>query len=480
VRGRGGCELRTCAVRLMCAFALSIALTCAGCTPSASSSTSPPEAASPKLADDLETRLDSIGRAVVARQTTPGLAVAVAQRDRMVFERSYGSTAIENGKPVRSDTIFRIGSVTKQFTAAAILRLIEQGRLALDTPITRFLPEYPTQGRRITVRQLLNHTSGIRDYTQVSPPWFSRVAEDLAQDEVVAMFRDAPLDFAPGERFRYSNSGYFLLGMIIERITDRQYGTYVQQELARPIGLENIIYCPNHPSEGHAHGFRLSPSGPVPAPPVSMTHVFYAAGSLCSTAVDLVKWARALASGRVVSTASYRQMITPDILVGGEPSPYGYGLVPDELFGVKSIVHAGGQIGFSAALFYYPDSETAVAVLANNEAANAANIANQLSRIVLGLEQPTIRDPAMTPAERALYTGSYDMGGLQFQVLDDDERLIIQGLGNLPMRLLAQGNHEFRARFDPTVRVVFRVENERARSLTLHQFATVLEGRRVK
>jgi CubicO group peptidase (beta-lactamase class C family) len=370
--------------------------------------------------------------------------------------------------------------VTKQFTATAIMRLIEQGLLSLDDPLTRFLPEYPTQGHHITVRQLLNHTSGLRDYTQVGARWFLRVAEDLTHDEVVRLFRHAPLDFAPGERFRYSNSGYFLLGMIIERLTSRSYGAYVQQELIRPIGLENTMYCPNNPSEGHANGFRGSPNGPVPAPPVSMTHVFYAAGSLCSTAADLVKWAHALASGRVISTASYRQMITPDILVGGEPSPYGYGLVPEELFGVKSIVHPGGQIGFSAALFYYPDSETAVAVLTNNEAANAANIANQLSRIVLDLEQPTIRDLTMTPAERALYTGSYDTGGLQIHVLDDDARLMIEGLGNAPMRLLAQGNHEFRARFDPSVRVVFRVENQRARSLTLHQFATVLAGRRVK
>jgi D-alanyl-D-alanine carboxypeptidase len=465
-------------------FALTLALTSAACGRSEAQSGGPSATNSSKPQDDLGARLDSIGRAIVASNATPGLAVAVTQGNHILFERAYGATAIENGTPVTTGgTIFRIGSITKQFTAAAIMRLIEQERLSLDDSITRFLPNYPTQNHLITVRHLLNHTSGIRDYTQAGPRWFSRVADDLTHDEVLALFRDVPLNFAPGERFQYSNSGYFLLGMIIERITGRPYGAYVQQELTGPIGLKNTVYCPNSPSEGHARGFRPSPSGPVPAPPVSMTHVFYAAGSLCSSAVDLAQWAHALASGRVISADSYRQMTTADTRTSGEPLPYGYGLVPDEFFGVKAVVHPGGQIGYSAALWYYPEPDIAVAVLANSEAANAASIANQLSRIVLHLDSPTVRDLVMTPLERTRYVGRFDIGGPQLEVIEDGERLMIQGLGGPgtpPLRLLAQGNHEFRARFDPLVRVVFRVEKERASSLTMHQFGSVLEGRLVK
>ena len=431
------------------------------------------------LPDDQVMRLNSLGRAVIARRTTPGLAVAVAKGDHVVFENSFGATGVD-GNRVRRDTVFRIGSLTKQFTAAAIMRLSEQGRLSLDDPITRFLPNYPTHGSHIAVRHLLNHTSGIRDYTQTGARWFSRVAEDLTHEEVVALFRDAPLHFAPGERFRYSNSGYFLLGMIIEAITGRPYGVYVEQELARPIGLEHTVYCPNNPSEGHARGFRSSADGPIPAPPVSMTHVFFSAGSLCSTAVDLVTWGHALASGRVVSAASYRRMITPDDRLGGGMLPYGYGLIPDNFFGVESIDHAGGQVGFSAALSYYPDSDIAVVVLANQEAANAAGIVNQVSRIVLGLEEPTTRDLAMTPEDRQRYIGSYDIGGRQLHVLEDDGGLVIRGLGDSEMRLLAQGEHEFRARFDPSGRVVFQVENDQSQWLVLHQLGTAVEGRRVE
>jgi CubicO group peptidase (beta-lactamase class C family) len=461
------------------ALAFTMALACAACGSADQASAVTSQTPSARPSDDQETRLNSIGRAAIAGHSTPGLAVAVAQGGRIVFESGYGATSVENGSPVRRDTVFRIGSLTKQFTAAAIMRLIEQGRLSLDDPITRFLPNYPMHGYRITIRHLLNHTSGIRDYTQTGARWFSRVAEDLTHEEVVAMFRDDPLGFAPGERFRYSNSGYFLLGMIIEAVSGRPYGAYVEQELARPIGLDHTMYCPSNPSEGHARGFRPSPNGPIPAPSVSMTHVFYSAGSLCSTAVDLVEWSHALASGRVVNAASYRQMITPDDRGGGGTLPYGYGLIPDEFFGVESITHAGGQIGFSAALSYYPGRDIVVAVLANQEGANAANIVNQLSRIVLGLDEPTTRDLVMTPADRGQYTGSYDIGGLRVHVLEDGDHLVIRGLGGAPMRLLARGKHEFRAGFDPSVRVVFLVENEKAQYLTLHQFGSVVEGRRV-
>lgn len=460
------------------ALVLAIALAGASC-----GSPAPPSAAASRAAstlpDDVEARLDSIGRAVVAAHTTPGLAVAVARGDRVVFQKGYGMTGVENGWPIHGDTIFRVGSLTKQFTAAAVMRLIEQGRLSLDDPITRFLPNYPMQGHLITIRHLLNHTSGIRDYTQTGARWFSRIAEDLTPDEVVALFRDEPLDFAPGERFRYSNSGYFLLGTILEGITGQPYGAYVQ-ELTRPIGLETTIYCPSTPSEGHARGFRASPNGPVPAPAVSMTHVFYAAGSLCSTAIDLVKWAHALASGRVVSAASYRKMITPDVRSVAGTLPYGYGLIPGEFFGIESVAHAGGQIGFSAALSYYPGHDIAVAVLANQEAVNAVSIVDQLSRIVLGLDESAVRDLVMTPAERARYVGSYDIGQLQLQVIEDGDGLAIRGLGDSPIRLLAQGQHVFCARFDPSVRIVFHVENDRAQLLTLYRFGSVVEGRRVE
>jgi hypothetical protein len=182
----------------------------------------------------------------------------------------------------------------------------------------------------------------------------------------------------------------------------------------------------------------------------------------------------------VVSTASYRSMITPAALAGGEALNYGFGLVPGNFFGVESIGHGGGQIGYSAALSYYPDSDLAIAVLANHETAQAANISNQLSRIVLGLGEPVVRDVAVPPAQRVRYPGTYDIGGVRIRVLEEGGRLVIQGFWPSPMRLLATGDDEFRAQADPSVRVVFRIDNDRARLLTLHLSGAVIEGRRVE
>jgi D-alanyl-D-alanine carboxypeptidase len=452
-----------------------LALATAGCAP-ATVATAPAPSSAP--AAELVARLDSIARAAVADPALPGLSVAVAQGDRILLASGYGLANLAAGDSVRSTTIFRSGSVTKQFTAAAIMRLAEEGRLSLDDEITRFLPEFPTQGHRVTVRHLLNHTSGIRSYTGLGLPWISRVAEDLSQEQIVALFRDEPFDFAPGERFRYNNSGYFLLGTIIERVSGRPYAEYIEQEFTRPLGLDDTIYCPNEPGDGHAHGYRPSPNGPAPSMPMSMTHP-YAAGALCTTALDLVRWKNALVSGRVVNPAAYRRMITPDTLPGGRVLDYGFGLGMGALDGVERITHSGGIFGFSAVLSYYPEHDIAVAVLANNEAASTAMITDRLSRAALGLPEPDIRDLSLTPAERARYLGSYDLGPLQIRVFEDGEHLAAQATNQAPFRLLAQGEHEFRASFDTSVRLVFRVEGERASSLTLHQGGAVMDARRV-
>lgn len=208
------------------------------------------------------------------------------------------------------------------------------------------------------------------------------MADDLTHPQVLALFRDKPLDFPPGQQFRYSNSGYYLLGMIIERSSGKSYGSYIE-ELTKSAGLNRIAYCPNDPADGHARGFRRSPGGPMPAPRVSMTHVFYAAGALCSTAADLAMWPHVLASGQVISADSYRLMTTPTPMASGGALRYGYGTIVEQLPGMTSISHPGGQIGYSAALSYYPDHKVAVAVLANLEGVNATAIVRQVADVIL-------------------------------------------------------------------------------------------------
>src|SRR5688500_13401031 len=271
--------------------------------------------------------VDSVATAAVAEHRTAGVSVAVAKNGRTILAKGYGSADLEHDVPATDSTVYRIGSITKQFTSAAIMRLMEQGKLSLDDTLQKFFPNFPTQGNRVTVRHLLNHTSGIKSYTSLGPKWARVIRLDLAPDSVVALFANEPFDFKPGDSYRYNNSGYFLLGMVIEKLTGKPYGQYLQDELFTPLGLKSTIYCDQAPLIKHrAQGYATRPGGGfINAEPLSMTQP-YAAGSLCSTVKDLVVWAQALSSGKVVSPASYKLMTTPGTLNDGKSFSYGFGL----------------------------------------------------------------------------------------------------------------------------------------------------------
>ena len=236
--------------------------------------------------------VDSVANAAVAARRTAGVSVAVVKGGRTLLAKGYGFADLENDIPATPATVYRIGSITKQFTAAGIMRLAEQGKLSLDDTVQRFLPAFPTQGNRVTIRHLLNHTSGIRSYTSLGPK-FGRVTRlDLVPDSLVALFSGEPFDFKPGDAWRYNNSGYFLLGMIIEKVSGKSYAQYVQDEFFKPLGLNSTVYCDQAPIiKRRAQGYNPRPGGGfVNAEPLSMTQP-YAAGSLCSTVTDLAAWA---------------------------------------------------------------------------------------------------------------------------------------------------------------------------------------------
>jgi D-alanyl-D-alanine carboxypeptidase len=460
-------------------LALLLAAACAPAGPAPSAAIPSPSAV-PALEPEAAARIDSIAEAALAGGSAPGISIAVARNGVPVHSRGYGLAEIGEGVPVEPSSVFRVGSVTKQFTAAAILRLEEQGRLSLDDEIVHHLPEFPTQGHRVTVRHLLNHTSGIRSYTSLGPRWALRMAEDLSPDEVVALFRDEPFDFAPGERYLYNNSGYFLLGMIIERVAGVPYAEYIDREFVRELGLDGTRYCPNEPDSGDAHGYAPgNGSGPIPAPSLSMTHPF-AAGALCSTAEDLVRWSHALASGRVVSDETFRRMTTPATLPSGTPITYGYGLLVGRLDDTRRVSHGGGINGFASYLAEFPEHGLSVAVLANSHAAAPAAIAENVARAALGLEIPRVDDRALTAEDGARFVGTYDLGQLELRIYAEGDRLMSQATGQAPARLLWQGGDEFRAAFDPAVRIVFHVEDGRASRLTLYQGGATIEAPRLR
>ena len=344
---------------------------------------------------ELVSRLDSLSSTLLAAGTAVGVQVAVVRGGDTLLLRGYGLADREARRATTLDQRFRIGSVTKQFTAAAVMRLAERGKLSLDDDLSRWVPEFPLKGHRVALRQLLNHTSGIPNYTE-SPVEDARAADDMTPLEVVGLVARDTFEFAPGTRLSYTNTGYALLGLVIERASGLPYAEYVRRELFAPLGLRHTSYCPSRPQGAEwASGYAPHDDGViVSAEYLSMTHP-YAAGALCSTVGDLVAWQHALAAGRVVSPASYARMTTPETLASGERLTYGYGLVVIQYLGHRLVMHEGGINGFSASLLRFPDDSLDVVVLCNTERSGSGVLAQNLARAVLGL--PLLRFPPEPP-----------------------------------------------------------------------------------
>lgn len=328
--------------------------------------------------------LDSLARAHVADSLVAGVAVGVVSRGDTFLLGGYGFADLEWVVPMATDAVFEIGSVTKQFTAAAVLRLAEEGKLDLEADITTYLPDYDTQGRRIPLRRLLDHTSGIKGYTEM-PVFGEYMTRRLPRDSLVEKFEAVPLEFEPGTALIYNNSAYFLLGLIVEKVSGEPYEEYVETHLFQPLGMSRSSYCEqNAVVERRAHGYDQGPGGLQRKRYLDHTWP-YAAGSLCSTAGDLLRWNEALHGGRVVSAASYEDMTTPDPLVDGTPVRYAMGLMVFDDNGRRAITHGGGINGFLSDAWHYPDEGLTVVVLQNAASQRApGQLARSLVEAVIG------------------------------------------------------------------------------------------------
>ncbi|MGH7720140.1 MAG: serine hydrolase domain-containing protein [Gemmatimonadaceae bacterium] len=360
------------------------AFTLVGLATLAAARTSSAQVPSPQA---LRAAIDSIAEAEIKTGTVAGISIAVMRGDEVIVAKGYGMADVENQVPATENTVYRIGSITKQFTAAAIMQLAEQGKLSLDDELTKYFRDYPTQGRRVTVRHLLNHTSGIRSYTALGPRWFATTPLEVPADSIVALFSREPFDFAPGERFLYNNSGYFLLGLIVEKASGQSYPAYLEEHFFKPLGLSATHYCNERPIIRHrAEGYSVVAGQLANDAPMSMTHP-YSAGALCASVLDLLAWQKALTGGKVVSAASYREMTTPRPLPGGAAMSYGYGLGVGDLQGHRKVGHGGGINGFVSQLALYPADSLAIAVLVNTEGQTAGRLERHIAHLALGIRE---------------------------------------------------------------------------------------------
>ena len=331
----------------------------------------------------------------------------------MIYRKAAGMAQMELGVPLQPDVVFRLGSITKQFTAVAIMMLVQQGKLALSDPIEKHLPGYPTQGHTITIEHLLTHTSGIQSYTGI-PGWMTgRIRNEMTVAELVDGFKKEPMDFAPGERFAYNNSGYVLLGAIIEKASGMSYEAFVNANIFTPLGMTQSFYGSNEPLIAkRAQGYSQREGKVVNAAILSMTQP-YAAGSLVSSVDDLAKWDAALYTDTLLPQAARDKMWTPYALRSGKSTDYAFGWGVATLRGTVSIEHGGGIFGFSTHALRIPDARVYVAVLCNSDAppANPAYVARRLAAIAIGKPFPDRRDhgraavlaatPACTRTQRA-------------------------------------------------------------------------------
>ncbi len=434
-------------------------------------------------AADVRARVDSLARAFVAAAGAPGVSVQVVRGRDTLVKAGYGLADLEQRVPATAAAVYRIGSITKQFTAAGVLRLVEAHRVALDDSIGGHLPALPATWRRVTVRQLLNHTSGIPSYTDVGERWRRRWGESMSTDTLVALTARDSLWFAPGTQWRYDNTGYVILGMLLDRLTGKPYPTWVEEELLRPLGLAHTYYCDDlRVIPGRARGYERDPNGWRNATYLSMTQP-YSAGALCSTVGDVARWDALLASGRVVAPASYALMTTPE--GAARASRYGFGLGVDTLAGHALVSHGGGINGFISDNAVFPADSLSVTVLTNSGSARAGVLLRNIARAALGLplEQGLAR-VAMTAGQRAAYAGRYELHTpdgrtLRITMLAGANALLTQAEGQSAFELIPLGNHVFSAEVDPSLRVTFKLQNGKATGFTLAQRGTISQATRV-
>ncbi|HEX7709256.1 MAG TPA: serine hydrolase domain-containing protein [Thermoanaerobaculia bacterium] len=286
----------------------------------------------------------------------PAVQIAVSDRGQIIYSAAFGMSDRESGTAATPRSVVQVGSITKQFTAAAILRLAERGVVSLDDRIEKFVPEFNPRGATITLRHLLNHTSGVG---AINPNEYV----PLTRENCITLINAQPMAFTPGSRFSYSNTGYRLLGYAIESITGKSFADVLHSEFVLPLGLLDTGVCgtstlPVPDGYGQFQGTLMR------TPAIAMS-VPFAAGALCSTASDLVRWSYALETGGAILTDSYATMVSPARLTNNTFAPYGLGQFLQNQLGRQAVWHTGGIPGFQSSLLYFPQDDIAVAVIIN-------------------------------------------------------------------------------------------------------------------
>lgn len=341
---------------------------------------------------------DDVMREQMAKRHIAGTSVVVVRNGKIVFARGYGSANIEQSMPATSNTIYQIGSTTKPFTATAIMMLVQNGSVSLDEKAAKYLPKLPAQYSDVTIRQLLTHTSGVNRDLRTGN------ADDFTVDEFWKRLATASVSFKSGERWEYSNTGYILLGMIIESVTGKSYGEFLNERIFKPLGMKDTKYLePPSKSNDRAVGYDWTENAFRPSPYFSGG---YAAGGLVSTATDLAKWDAALDAEKLLRQTNLEQMWMPAKLSNGKlvtfdfrgvQTSYGFGWFLTSYRGHKVVTHGGTVSGFSSQIMRFPDDKITIIVNSNSKSgADRIGHAEYLTQSIADIYVPNLAPVSST------------------------------------------------------------------------------------
>ena len=378
----------------------------------------------------------------------PAISLLVAQDGKIIYENSFGYADIENKVPATFLTKFRIGSITKQFIASGILKFEEQGKLQLSDKLSKYFPDFP-RGNEVTIHHLLTHTSGIHSFTNTDS-FYARVSKPVSNEELLNFFKDIPYDFDPGDQLMYNNSGYFLLGYIIEKVSGKKLATYLKETFFDPLQMKNTgIYDNAVKLETEAKGYQKVGNSYQPALNWDMSWAA-GAGAMYSTVEDLYKWNEALFAGKILSEKNRHLAFTPVTLNNGQKAPtmsYGYGWAINNYRGQEVIEHSGGLDGFISQLARYPQSNMTIVMLTNVTPPQAEISPNRLAEFYLCQKmdkQKSYSTKASDSTNLADYIGDYNFQTLGLMKITVEENKLFAKLGSQPrFEIFSSGKDEF-------------------------------------
>ena len=423
-------------------------------------------------------RIDSLISAGI-KDGGAGATTIIMQNGKIIYLKAFGKANVELDTDMKPDYVFRLGSITKQFTACAILKLAEEGKLSIQDDIRKYLPDYPTEGKLITIENLLTHTSGIKSYTDL-PEWTSELQrKNFTPIDFINYFKRDKLDFIPGEKFMYSNTGYFILGYIIEQVSGKTYNEYITENFFKSLGMKNSCYDKTSAIiKNRVPGYQLRDGKLVNAGYISMTQPF-SAGSLLSTVEDLALWYKAVFSYKVISKESLAKAHTEYTLKDGSKTGYGYGWIIGERFGKPTVEHGGSINGFLSKDLYFPKEDLFIAVFSNSQGYKPDETVNQIASILLKVSIQK-KEVALTKEQMNNLSGQYELNpDLIITVIMEDNKLYADAPGQGKFTLIPDSETEFTFK-EIEAEIKFEFTDGKATGLVLNRSGMIMKAKRVE